>query len=103
MHIEYPRDLQVVTPVGVVVCAVTDGNHIYVQSEEGQPLVVSGKPLRASVHLMRRNGKWEHTNENGHTTLYCRKWECLYTNKDEATATQKGKVLEAIVPAVTDW
>ena len=97
MYQEYPKDLVVGTTLGAVKVAITDGRHAYVESNE--VLMVSGKPIRVSMHIFLKDGQWTDKNENGRSTIYAKKPYVMGLN-DEATATQKEKIIAAVVPSV---
>jgi len=99
MYQQYPRDLVVSTPLGSVKVAITDDKHAYVESND--VLIISGKPIRVTLHIFLRDGQWTDKNENGRSTIYAKKPD-VWTN-DEATPLQKEKAIKAVVPTVGNF
>lgn len=100
MYQEYPRDLVVGTPLGSVKVAVTDNKHAFIESND--VLIISGKPIRVTLHIFLKDGQWTDKNENGRSTIYAKKPYVMGLN-DEATATQKEKAINAVVPTVGNF
>lgn len=96
MYQEYPRDLVVETSLGTVSVAVTDGKHAFIESKD--VLIISGKPIRVTLHIFLKDGQWTDKNENGRSTIYAKKPD-VWQN-DEATPLQKEKAIKAVVPTV---
>jgi len=99
MYQEYPKDLVVGTPLGSVKVAITDGQHAYVESND--VLIISGKPIRVTLHIFLKDGQWTDKNENGRSTIYAKKPD-VWQN-DEATPLQKEKAIKAVVPTVGNF
>jgi hypothetical protein len=100
MYQEYPKDLVVETPLGSVKLTITEAAHIYVESND--VLMISGKPIRVTLHMMRRNGEWSDKSENGRSSIYAKK-PYVMSMQDDATPTQKEKAIAVIVPTVAKF
>ena len=71
MYQQYPNDLVVANTLGSVKVSITDRQHAYVESND--VLIISGKPIRVTLHMFYRNGEWTDKNPDGRTTLYAKK------------------------------
>ena len=100
MYQEYPKDLVVDTELGSVKVAITDGQHAHVESND--VLIISGKPIRVSLHIFLKDGQWTDKGENGRSTIYAKKPYVMGLN-DEATPTQKEKAIKVVVPTVGNF
>jgi len=58
--IDYPKNIQLNTPLGKVILAVTSGDHIYVDGgSNGGSLTVNNVDVACSLHLNLKDGKWQ--------------------------------------------
>jgi len=104
MYTNYPQDVEVVTPFGLVYLAITDGYHVYVNANSnGRTVTIGGKPIRFTAHLKFRDGHWaEDKDSAGRYSLYARKAN-VNTINDEATDTQKSKIRDVVFPAIIQF
>ena len=100
---EYPSNIPLQTSIGEVLLNVTSATHIYVDCNgNGRVAEVSGKPIRFSLHMTKTAQGWTVMGADGRSSLYCKKANVM-TLADEATATQKEKVLAAVLPRLQGW
>ena len=59
MAYNYPHNIPVETPFGMMAMSVTDGDHIYLDgNHNGKSIVVNGVELGCSIHLNKIDGEW---------------------------------------------
>lgn len=104
MYIDYPQNIEVVTPCGLVYLAITDGNHVYVDANrDGRTVTIGGKPIRFTAHLKFRDGQWaEDKDSAGRLSLYAKKAN-VNTMNDGATDTQKSKIRDVVFPVIIQF
>ncbi len=97
-------DIPLQTSIGELLLTVTDGDHIYVDCNGNSRVAqVSGKPIRFTLHMSKFDNVWTYNDASGRSSLYCKKADATRWNLDEATDTQKRKVLEAVLPELYKW
>lgn len=100
---DYPKEIPVMTSIGEVLVTVTQADHIYIDCNDcGRHAIISGKPIRFSLHYYQTNTCWTHIGPNKQSSLYARKVDMPY-GKDEASDVQKAKIVAAIVLSLHNW
>jgi hypothetical protein len=100
MYQQYPNDLIVATSLGSVKVSITDGQHAYIESNE--VLIISGKPIRVTLHMVLKNGAWTDKNDSGRSMI-CAKKPYEMGKNDDATPTQIAKAIAVVVPTVGNF
>jgi len=100
---QYPDKVRVETAIGAVVLAITDFNHIYISTPDGEKCIVRGKQISGSLHVNDYGNGFEPSKDSSGMT-----WNSLYINKEgsfgnSATDAQRKAVLAAWVPAVNKF
>lgn len=91
---QYPRDIELDTPLGVVVLAVTDGDHIFVDAKH---VTVNRVEYNASLHVFRQaDGTFA---SNKHSDLYMSRVD----NFKDASRAARIKTRVVLEGAVDAW
>jgi hypothetical protein len=99
---QYPKDIELPTPLGPVWLAITDGNHIYVDANSNEKyLTVNGVKLCVSLHLHRRSdGTWGTQSSD---SVHARRLDWTNYNQSHASSAACKKILATIIPLVDDF
>ncbi len=104
--INYPKDIQLSTPLGDVYLTVTQRNHINVDgSRDGKYITVNKVEYQTSFHLMQQEDGSYQLDKSGYGIRGSRTYRCSKGsyNNDQMSDAAKNKVEKVIVPLVNEW
>lgn len=100
-HEQYPDKIEMDTPIGKALLAITDANHVYISAEV---VVIRGKEVRASLHV-NDYGCGVGFEPSRDQSCPSSSYHALYATKkgsfgDSATDAQRKAIVAAWVPAI---
>ena len=100
-HEQYPDKIEMDTPIGKAILAITDANHVYIYAEV---VTIRGKEVRASLHV-NDYGCGVGFEPSRDQSCPSSSYHALYATKkgsfgDSATDAQRKAIVAAWVPAI---